>query len=402
MQSGSLHRNSRWLLLARFSVQSLAVVFVALIARRLGIHVFGQFSVIASLVLIGNTLTTFGTDTLIIREVAKAGRITNLVTQSLGLQLSLSTLWWLATFMLFHNPPLWLYMLSLFPLAFFSVASALTRAFQRMDLFWALNLGNGTAQLMAGLLSKDIWTLCVYLLLGQIAVAFFAIWLCRRYLREFPLRSLLDFRHLWKFAWPFAALTTLTIASQRLGILSVSAMIGDAGAGMYSAAARLVDGMKFGHYAVLGALLPMLSAGNLGVRNDFRNGFRSMILFSASLAGIVSLLAKPITLLFYGDEFENAASLLTYICWSIIPYTVSSFIAVDLVARGKETSLLKASILSMSIFAILFVLFIFWSGLTGAAYAALIGETIQAAIFIRSWRSGNRRIPEAERHTSHG
>lgn len=402
MRSGSLHRNSFWLLLARFSVQGLAVVFVALIARRLGIHVFGQFSVIASIVLIGNTLTTFGTDTLIIREVAKAGRITNVVRRSLGLQLSLSTLWWLGTFLLFRNPPLWLYTLSLFPLAFFSIASALTRAFQRMDLFWALNLGNGIMQFVAGLLAGDIWTLCMYLLVGQIVVAFFAIWLSRGFLLEFPLGSLLDFRHLWKFAWPFAALTTLTIASQRLGILFVSAMIGDAGAGLYSAAARLLDGMKFGHYAVLGALLPMLSAGNLGVRNDFRNGFRSMIVFSAVMAGMASLLAEPITVLLYGDEFKNAASLLTYICWAIIPYTVSSFISVDMVARGMESSLLKASILAIGIFAILFALSIFLWGLAGAAYAALIGETIQAAFFMRAWGFYRKKIPEGEQPASNG
>jgi O-antigen/teichoic acid export membrane protein len=372
MFSGVLRRNSFWLLFARFSMQGLAVVFVAVIARRLGIHVFGQFAVIASLVLIGNTLTTFGTDTLIIREIAKAGRITPLVTQSLGLQLSLSALWCLGTFLLGRNAPLWLYTLSLFPLAFFSIASAILRAIQRMDLFWALNLGNGVVQLIAGLLSRDLWTLCMYLLFAQVAVAFFAVWLCRKFLPEFLPASLLALRPLWKLTWPFAALTTLTIASQRLGILSVSAMIGDAGTGLYSAAARFLDGMKFGHYAVLGALLPMLSAGNLGAPNDFRNGFRSVILYSATMAAIVMLFAKQITVLLYGDEFEQAASLLRYICWAIVPYTISAFISVDMVARGMETRLLRASIFSIMVFVALFALLIFMAGLSGAAYAALI------------------------------
>lgn len=402
MQSDVLRRNSFWLLFARFSIQGLAVVFVALIARRLGIQVFGQFSVIASIVLIGNTLTTFGTDTLIIREVAKAGRLTPLVTQSLGLQLSLSMIWFLGTLLLFRNPPLWLYTLSLFPLAFFSVASALLRATQRMDLFWALNLGNGIVQIIAGLLSKDLWTLCIYLLFAQIAIAFFSIWLCRSFLPEFSPAGLLAFRPLWKLAWPFAALTTLTIASQRLGILFVSAMIGYAGTGLYSAAARLLDGMKFGHYAVLGALLPMLSAGNLGARNDFRSGFRALILFSTAMAAIVMLFAKPITVLFYGDEFEQAASLLRYICWGIVPYTISAFISVDMVAHGMETKLLGASIFSIIIFAALFALFILMAGLTGAAYAALIGEIIQALIFLRAWGSFKTETADMEGQATHG
>ena len=386
MRPGSLQRNSFWLLLARFSVQGLAVVFVALIARRLGIHVFGQFSVIASIVLIGNTLTTFGTDTLIIRDIAKAGRITNLVTQSLGLQLSLSILWWLGTFAFIQNPPLWLYMLSLVPLAFYSVASALLRAFQRMDLFWALNLGNGAIQLLAGLLSGDLWTLCLFLLLGQLLVALVAIWLCRNFPREFSAASRLDFRRIWILAWPFAALTTLTITSQRLGVLFVSSMISDAGAGVYSAAARLVDAMKFGHYAILGALLPMLAGDYSGARNDFRIGFRSMILLSTMLAGSVMLFAKPITVLFYGIEYKDAATLLTYTCWTLIPYTVSAFISVDLVARGRESNLLIVSVVSIVVFAILFPRLISLSGLTGAASAALIGEVVQAVIFVGAWR----------------
>jgi O-antigen/teichoic acid export membrane protein len=271
-----------------------------------------------------------------------------------------------------------------------------------MDLFWALNLGNGIVQLIAGLMSGDLWTLCVYLLIAQIAVAIFAVWLCRNFLHDFFSPGLLAFRPLWKLTWPFAALTTLTIASQRLGILFVSAMIGDAGTGLYSAAARLLDGMKFGHYAVLGALLPMLSAGNLGARNDFRTGFRSLILFSVGMAAIVMLFAQKITVLFYGDEFELAASLLRYICWAIVPYTISAFISVDMVAHGMETRLLRASIFSIIVFAFLFALFISMAGLTGAAYAALTGETIQALIFVRAWMAFKPETANVEGPTPHG
>jgi O-antigen/teichoic acid export membrane protein len=194
-----------------------------------------------------------------------------------------------------------------------------------------------------------------------------------------------DLRPLWNLAWPFAALTTLTIASQRLGILFVSTMIGDTGAGLYSAATRLVDGMKFGHYAVLGALLPMLSGRQAGVQNDFRNGFRLIGLLSVLMAGAVTFLAQPLTYLFYGTEYQDAAPLLKYLCWSLLPYSVSAFISVDMVARGMESRLLQASIVSIVVFALLFAVLIPTASLTGAAYAALIGEVIQAAIFWRAW-----------------
>ena len=69
--------------------------------------------------------------------------ITQLASRSLGLQLALSGLWWLATFILDRQPALLIYSLGLLPLAFISVASALLRAFERMDLYWTSNLING-------------------------------------------------------------------------------------------------------------------------------------------------------------------------------------------------------------------------------------------------------------------
>lgn len=385
MQTTSLQRNSVWLLLARFSVQGLAVIFVALTARRLEVSTFGQFSVIASLVLIGNTLTTFGTDTLLIREIARAGQVTRLVLQILGLQLSLSLLWWLGILILFRNPPLWLYTLSLFPLAFFSVISAVLRALQRMDLFWTLNVGNGVMQILAGFLCTDLWTLCIYLFIGHVLISVLAVILCRALLVPLDGNTPWDFRPLWKLAWPFATLAALTIVAQRMGILFVSALIGDAETGLYSAAARLVDGMKFGHYAVLGALLPMLSGAYSDSHRDFRHGFTAILSLSLVMAGIVTLFSKPITLLIYGTGFEDAASLLIVTCWSIIPYTVSAFISVDLVSRRLESKLLKTSLYSIAAFAVLFPSLISLFELQGAAYAALIGETLQALIFFQAW-----------------
>lgn len=385
MHSASLSRNSFWLLLARFSVQGLAVIFVAFTARQLGASIFGQFSVIASIVLIGNTLTTFGTDTLIIRETAKQGHVTDLVFRALGLQLSLSILWCLLTFFLIRDLPLLLYTLGLVPLAFFSVASAVLRAFQRMDLFWLLNVGNGLIQVAAGVLATDLWSLCIYLLVGQVLVALLAVWMCRGFLPSLTFSPFLDMGGLWKLTWPFAALSTLTMLSQRLGILFVSAMVGDVGTGLYSASARLVDGMKFGHYAVLGALLPMLARGNPGARNEFRVGFLAMTMFSTLMASVVLLLSKPITLIFYGSEYEDAAALLQIACWSIIPYTISAFISVDMVSRGMEADLLIRSAIAIAAFTILFLLLISWYDLTGAAYAALLGETVQAVIFVQAW-----------------
>src|SRR5687767_4774478 len=93
----SLRLNSFWLLFTRISSLGLAVIFIALVARRLEPASFGQFTFIAATVFIGNTFTSFGTDTLLIREISRAGQITALVARAFTLQIILSAIWCFAT-----------------------------------------------------------------------------------------------------------------------------------------------------------------------------------------------------------------------------------------------------------------------------------------------------------------
>ena len=378
----SLHINSFWLLFSRISAQALAVIFIALVARRLEPASFGQFTFIAATIFIGNTFTSFGTDTLLIREIAKAGQITELVARAFTLQISLSVLWCFATLLFRAEIPLLIFSFSLFPLAIFSVISALLRAFERMDLFWGLNLGNGLIQILAAILSKDLLTLCTLLLIGNMLAAFLALRIISILSSAFHLFPFLDFRPLLPLVLPLAVLTTLGVLSQRLGVLSVSQLVGEAATGLFSSAIRVVDAMKFGHYAILGALLPALSRGALHSNKNYKMTFAGLLCLSLLLAGAVTFLARPIINIVFGAEYIPAADLLTVIVWSLVPYTISAFLSVHLVVLGKEIVLLKTTLLSLVFSIFLFIWLIKGYGLPGAAWAALISEIVQATIFI--------------------
>jgi O-antigen/teichoic acid export membrane protein len=389
----SLRRNSFWLLFSRLTAQGLAILFIALTARRLGVESFGQFTFIGAVVLIGNTFTNFGTDTYIIREVARARRIAPLVPRALGLQILLSALWWIVMLLLRPSLPLLIYSLALFPLTIFSVATAALRAFERMDLVWTLSLANGFIQLIAALLSFDLWTLCLFLLIGQLLIAAFSYLICLASLPEFSLFPMNDIFPLFKQTLPFAALTLLLVLSQRLGVLTVSSLLGDSSTGIFSSVTRVVDGLKFGHYAILGALLPVISRGTLEAKQSFRKGFFLLMGLSLLMAVGFALFSRLIILLLYGDQFSSAIHLLALLGWSLIPYTVSSFISYDLIARGQENGLVKATVVSLVLFLALYLWLISKYGLNGAIYAALVGEIIQAAIFIIFHRKGGVTQP---------
>jgi len=372
----------------------LAILFIAIIARGLSVQSFGQFTFIGALVLIGNTFTNFGTDTYIIRETARLGKVTPLIPRALGLQLLLCALWWLVTLALRPDLPLLIYSLSLFPLAVFSISTASLRSFERMDQVWTLSLVNGLIQIMAALLSSDLWTLCYYLLVGQILVATFSVWICSALLPDFRLLPFTDIRPLLRATLPFAALTILLVLSQRLGILTISALQGDSATGIFSSVTRVVDGLKLGHYAVLGALLPVISRGTLQSKRSFQKGFFALMGLSLVMALVLSAFARPIVLILYGQNFISGISLLVLLGWSLIPYTISSFVSYDLIAQGQENTLVKLTVISLAIHMALYICLISTYGLMGGVYAALAGESTQAIIFVFGLRTGktNARV----------
>jgi O-antigen/teichoic acid export membrane protein len=380
--SSSLKRNSFWLLFSRITAQGLAILFIAIAARRLGVDAFGQFTFIGALVLIGNTFSNFGTDTFLIREIARTGKTADLIARAFGLQFFLSSLWVIATLFLASNSPILIYSLALFPLAVFSVATATLRAFERMDLVWTLSLANGLMQFVAALFSADLWTLCIALLIGQIIVAALSYWICSASLPQFSLLPINNIFPLFKLTLPFAVLTILLVLSQRLGILTVSALKGDSATGIFSSTTRIVDGLKLGHYAILGALLPVISRGTLQSKRSFRKGFIFLLSFSLLTAIGLSLMPRFIILILYGEKFISGIKLLSILGWSLIPYTISSFISYDLIAHGQEVTLVKATAIALMGFLLLYLWLISLYSLSGAVYAALAGEIIQAIILI--------------------
>ncbi|MDK1081128.1 MAG: oligosaccharide flippase family protein [Anaerolineae bacterium] len=378
----SLRKNTFWLLLARLSTQGLGLIFLAVVARRLVVADFGQFTAFASILLVGNTFTTFGTDTLIIRETARTQKITPLITSTIALQLALAVLWLLVTLALRPSLPLLLYSLALFPLAFFSVFSALLRAFERMRLFWGLSLAAAGLILIPAFVSHDLLTLCIWLLGGQILIAIIAAGICSASLPDFRLPPILDFSKLLKATWPFAALTTIAILSQRLGTLTLYSLTGDVSTAYFSSAARIVEGLKIGHFAVLGALLPALARVGSELRGDFRLSLIYMLGLSGLLAWGVTMVARPLITLLYGAPYIPAANLLQILIWSLLPYTISAFISVELVANGAERGLLTATAISFLIFIFLYIVLIRAFGLVGAVWAGLSGEFLQAGVFV--------------------
>lgn len=385
----SLRVNSLLLLLARISAQLMAVFFAAILARRLGVEDFGRFAFIASLIFVGNTITNFGTDTFLVRETARVGEITDAASRALSLQIALSALY-CAVLLVLRDTPLFFYSLALFPLAVFSVNNALLRGLSRFDLFWILSLANGLIQVFAVLLSRDILSLCLFLLLGQILISILSYRICFASLPNFRLFPLYDFSSIFRLVLPFAVLTILLVMIQRIGILFTSSILGDEDTGYFSAVTRVIEGLKLGHYAILGALLPALSQGGLESWKNFRRAFFLLLVVSLLFASTLAFLSALVMQILYGDAFITASDQLGLLGWSLIPYTISSFISYDLIARGMEVIIVRCAFLSLLIYIVLYLVLIPLLGFEGAIQSALYGEWLQGLVFVVFYLQASR------------
>jgi O-antigen/teichoic acid export membrane protein len=397
-------QSSAWLLLTRLVIQAQSLLSTVLLAHYLGQSGFGTYSLIASLVFLANVLTTFGTDTLLIRRVAVTQRVDlPEIGTVLELQLAFSSLviatifWW--TRAASHQPvgfttALRLYALSLWPLSIFSVLSAILRGLERMDLYLVASLGTGSLQILGIWLALrtgiDLPGLMGVLLSVQVFAMLLCYALCRAAAPSFKFSRPQNWRPtawLLRAAWPLALLSVASVAYQRLGIYTLSYW-GDPGqAGLFSAAVRAVEALKLGHIAVLGALLPALTRLQRGLvsgPDEKALGARifrlsTLVLFGIGLLGAagLSFMASPLVSLVFGPDFAGAAPVLLVLGWILLPYSLSAPLTIELIARDREKAVTLALLAGLGAALVSSVVWVPARGASGAGLAALAGECVQ-------------------------
>lgn len=403
--------NSLWLLLARIGTQGGMALFTIILARQFGSSVFGEYTFIASLIVIGNVLTTFGTDMLLIREIAASDRLSDLFS-ALLIQILLSAIFIAVIMIVSSRLPnldqeaviaLRIYCFSLIPLAFFTVFTTILRGKQHMVAYALLNLALMILQLAAifwlRLRGGGIVILAVLLLMVQVIGTLVAGTLCQFQIHysSQPWPVLLG--QLWylvKVCAPIALLGLLGILYQRMSSIIILSLSGTASTGYYSAAARVVEAAKIGHVAVFTALYPLMAQVHATGKLHWIGAFRLPVLLlsgEAILASfILSWLAKPFILILFGPGYISSVPALQVLAWMLIPYTINSFLSLAFLAEGDVTIIMIAL---MTTIITLSVLTIWWDPLMnikGAAWAALLSETLQSIILSGWYFKQHRKV----------
>ena len=401
-----LARNSLWMLVSRAGSQLLAVLFTVLLARQLGSRGFGEYAFMVSVLTIGNALTTFGTDMLLIREIAGNGQLSGL-GEALLIQLALSAAFIAAVIAgapYFPNQSpeavlgLRITSLGLIPLAFFSVFTAALRGRQRMGAYMVLNLAlaamqAGAAALVMGL-GGNVVTAAALLTAVQAAAALLAGVLCRAHVPGFGQAlqfSLQKAVRLGRACIPIALLALAGMLYQKLSVAMLSAIGGAVVTGWFAAALRTVEASKTVHLAVFTALYPAMAQEKpeqaaLGSRAPWDGTFgRSwwLLLGGAGAAALaLNLLAGPLAQVLYGPAFAPAVPAIRILAWTLVPFTVNNFLSLARLAAHQESAILRVLLVGVASQVVLNAWWIPQSGLAGACLAALLAESVMAAAYL--------------------
>jgi O-antigen/teichoic acid export membrane protein len=415
-----LTKNSLWMILSRAAAQGLAVIFTILLARQLGSDGFGAYAFIAAILFVANALTTFGTDMLLIREIAAKDDLSGLPA-ALALQLALSfvciaLVWGFGAQIPNQSQEtltaLKIYSLTLIPLACFTVFTTALRGKQLMDVYALLNILVSALQVGAVLILRedDLVILSSFLLSVQILIALFAGLICSFVIPNFRepwrLPSFLPSVSFLKACVPIAILALLTMLYQRLGVTMLSLMTKPTDAGIFSAAARIVEASKTAHIAVFAVLYPAMASGmslraaSTALQNilPIAAYFKFLVAGAVLISLMLFLLAYPLVEFLYGNEFTASRNILQILAWTLIPFTINTYLTLSFLASQREYLIGRALTVSLLGMLILNLWWIPARGPGGAAWASLIAECLQSVILLAGARSFARARLQGEAH----
>lgn len=394
-----LARDSFWLLLARIGAQGSMVIVTYLLARRLGVAGFGEYAFMATAIVIGNILTTFGSDMVIIREIAARDDFSD-VLSVLVLQLLFSFVFIGFIFLVAPSVPnqttdsllaLKVYSFALIPLSFFTVFTSILRGVQQMTAYAWLNLGVAFLQVIVIALfvqhGTNIVTLA-YLLLGvQSAGTILAGLLCLPVISQvrnwnFSLDKLIS---LFALCLPIGLISILGILYQKMSLAMLSFLGTSAMVGLFSASARVMEAARIGHIAVFTALYPALANANRSNGKTFRFSWIALLLISTTGSFLLYILTEPIVDIFFGAEYQLSIVVLKILSFTLVPYTINSYLSLMFVAQKREGTVLCISGISLLLLLFLDLWLIPRAGVAGASWAVLIAESVQAILFLWVW-----------------
>lgn len=385
-----LTKNIAFSTFSRFASQILAVLSNFILARALGVDGFGEYAFISAIVLIGNAISTFGTDMVLIRKISAEKDYSDIST-SLAIQLIISFLFIFSVFVFSSSQVLRIYILSLIPLSFFTIATIALRGSQKINLFSILHFVFSFLQFISAclvyLFNENISQLALFLLISHILSAFVGLLFCFNKIPNFIIFSKPSFEkiiHLLKISFPLALIGSLRLVYEKMAVTFFPLLTNLFFAGLFSASTRVMDAIKLGYISALTPIYPEMSRDKKFL--SLQTGLRLLLLSSIFLSLTICLLAKYLITFLFGSEFESGTSALQIMAWVIPFYVIVSYYSLGFLAIELEKPVLVSLVASLLLLLTMLIVLTQLYGLVGGALAVLSAEVLQASLLFIQWR----------------
>lgn len=394
---GGFIRNSIFLVSIEVFVKFLGLILFLLMARVLGAEDIGLYESSLALAGIFVLAVGFGFDRLVQRDVGRDmtliySRYREInVIKLLFLIVSLLVIWLI---LLLQGEPQsqLVMMISLFALImpFSTFNNALFRGIGKPEyevavrlIFSLLNLGLGVFALYSGWGLLGVISMQLISIIASIVAAFFII---ERTSRKVGYTWRWDAlpRHI-KRAAPFAALLVVLFLGNQITVVMLSALVKRIDVGYFAAPRRLFDSLTLIPMAAVGSFLPVMSrlyCTSLGrFTRTLRFTLKYMFVISAPLVVGTIIVARPLMVFLFKEQFEPAASALQLMMLALVFSFWNTTATALLIARNREGMLIWLFAAGAAVHIVGNLILIPLLSYNGASLAVAITQGIQFLIF---------------------
>jgi O-antigen/teichoic acid export membrane protein len=382
----SVARNTFYLSLAQGIRMLVGFALILAIANGFGVGWQGKFSILLAFLNVFQVLASLGLPRLITREVARQPEESNryfwagLLGQGMGAVVMALVMVAVVAVMPYPADTRAMLTLAIVALPVFtvySVAAALLRAREQMHyLVYAEGL-SAVAQIALAVLVLLRWQSVMALALIRVGGLVMAAGLVVIAARRLDLwgKPWLDGRfagHLLRRSASFFGMAGLDALLQRMDVLILSVVAGEAAAGLYDAAFQLIKVIMTLVMAFTDALYPVLSRLFVQARARFSLAVGKalhygLVVLLPTAAGMSVLAPQLIDLLYRRPEYAVAAPVLAVAAWAMVAYFLQMVLTRTLLAGNRARGALAATMLMIAVGAPAIAAGSRWFGAAGAA-----------------------------------
>ncbi len=191
-----------------------------------------------------------------------------------------------------------------------------------------------------------------------------------------------------RHALPLMISSGFAVIYSRIDQVLLKSMVSTTAVGVYDAAVRLAEGWYFLPGIIISSLYPAIVNSKKTSEALYFSRIKRLSLFLVILAvGVslpVSLLAKPIMRILYGEAFLPGAIVLQIYIWAGIGTSLTYLVNQIFISERNQFAVLMSSLFAMVLNVVLNLLLIPHYGIAGSAFATLIsyfGNSVAIFLF---------------------